>query len=378
MVPGLEVPINPKALAWALRRARVGTESLAKAVGVKPERATAWLDGQARPTYRQAREIAQKLHVSLGQLLVPPPERLELPVPDLRRGSREVDEPSPELVETLYDALRKRDWWREHRGAHRLPFVGSFDWKQADPEDVAQAIRQYIPVESERKQARDWSDFLRRLSEAAENIGILVLRRGIVGYNTRRPLDPKEFSGFAIADPVAPVILINTQDYVARRIFTFAHELAHVWFGESAVDDNLELDTRHRLEALCDSVAAELLVPEEEFRDVWSGNPHDAADRCARHFWVSVWVAARRALDLRLISPDQFRGILDRYYSATRPQNRRSGRGDFHRNVATFNSPTFTKAVVAATLQGELTYKEAASLLGLNLATFVNYLERQT
>src|SRR5690606_11202460 len=145
-----------------------------------------------------------------------------LPVPDLRRGTPEVDEPSPELVETLYDALRKRDWWREHRGEHRLPSVGSFDWKQADPEDAAQAIRHYIPVGVERHQARDGGDFLRRLSEAAENIGVLVLRRGIVGYNARRPLDPTEFSGFAIADPVAPVILINTQDYVARRIFTFA------------------------------------------------------------------------------------------------------------------------------------------------------------
>lgn len=216
MAPRVEVPVNPAALRWAVRRARVGPEALARAAGVTPARAMAWLEGQARPTYKQARQIAERLHVSLGQLLLPPPDRVTLPVADFRRGRREMDEPSPALLETLYDALRKQDWWREvHRG-RRLAFVGRFNWRQAQPAEVAAAIRQVIPVQQEQQRAEDWHEFLNRLSTAAERAGILVLRRGIVGYNTHRPLDPEDFAGFALADPAAPLIFVENSEKAAE------------------------------------------------------------------------------------------------------------------------------------------------------------------
>ena len=378
MAPRVEVPVNPEALQWAVRRARVGAQALARAAGVTPARAMAWLEGQARPTYKQARQIAERLHVSLGQLLLPPPDRVTLPVADFRRGRREMDEPSPELLDTLYDALRKQDWWREvHRG-RRLAFVGSFNWRQARPADVAEAIRQVIPVQWEQRQARDWHDFLNRLSAATERAGILVLRRGIVGYNTHRPLDTGDFAGFALADPAAPLIFVNTQDYVARRNFTFAHELAHIWLGHSGVDDNLELETPLDLETFCDRTAAELLVPEDAFRQIWTntrGDPYEVAQYCTRFFWVSLWMVARRALDLGLIPLATYRDLVERYADVYPIRRTDRGGGDFYRNVEIYNSPTFTQAVIDATMQGELGYDEAASLLGLRLTTFIDYLE---
>lgn len=377
-MPVLEVPINPEALAWALRRARLGPEGLAIAVNAKPETARAWLEGKARPTYRQARTIAQRLRVSFGQLLIPPPEQLELPIPDMRRRAAALGEPSVDLTETIYDALRKRDWWREYRGELSLPFVGSFDWEQSTPEDVAEAIRSHIPAHVLSQEARSWEEFLRKLSERAEEIGILVLRRGIVGNNTHRPLDPEEFSGFSIADPVAPIILINTRDYVARCNFTFAHELAHIWLGRSALDDNPEVETRDRLERFCDRVAAELLVPKGVIVRVWRGDPREAAEEAARRFRVSVWVVARRARDLGLIHHDEYLEVLDGYYKDLVQEDRGADGGNFYRTLPVRNSPTFTKAVVAATLQGELSLKEAAALLNLSIGAFLNYLEKQS
>lgn len=379
MATRLEVPINPATLRWALRRSRLGADSLARAAGVAPERALAWLEGRARPTYKQAQRIANRLHVSLGQLLIPPPERVSAPIHDFRRGPGSREEPSPALLETLYDALRKRDWWREVKGHRRLPFVGSMRWQERTPEEVAAAIRKVIPVERARQQSRDWSDFLGRLAAAAEAAGILVLRRGIMGYNTHQPLDPEEFAGFAIADPVAPMLFINTRDYVARRNFTFAHELAHIWIGQSAIDDNLEVDTRNRMERFCDEVAVALLVPGDEFRRRWrecTGSPHDVAQQCAEFFRVSVWVAARRALELGLATPAWYDEVLRRYAERISRETRGDGGGDFYRNVEVYNSPTFTRTVIDAAHEGELEYGEAASLLGLRLSTFLDLYPR--
>jgi hypothetical protein len=44
----------------------------------------------------------------------------------------------------------------------------------------------------------------------AEMFRVWVMRTGIVGSNTHRPLSVQQFRGVAISDPLAPLIFINT------------------------------------------------------------------------------------------------------------------------------------------------------------------------
>lgn len=211
-----------------------------------------------------------------------------------------VPRPSVDLMDTVRIALQRQEWYLEYQrdhGLEALPFVGRFTIA-ADARLVAADIRAVLAVELEQGQ-RTWEVYFRELMEAAERVGVLVMRSGVVGNNTHRKLDVSEFRGFAISDPLAPVVFINSADAPAARLFTLLHELAHIWVGASGVS-NVAPGNSRREETFCNAVAGEFLVPGEVFcrsgmlvpqnwRFVWPSWPHDstsvASSSCAAH-WI--------------------------------------------------------------------------------------------
>lgn len=196
---------------------------------------------------------------------------------------------------------------------------------------------------------------------------------GVVGSNNRRGLDPQEFRGFALADELAPLVFINGADTKAAQMFTLAHELAHVWLGQSAVSDaEARALPDHEIERWCNAVAAELLIPLEAVRETYDGRAELQGEvgRLARRFKVSTLVVLRRIRDAGGIGHDHYWRAYEEELARLRALPRGSG-GDFYLTLGARVSRRFARALVVSTLEGQTLYRDAFRMLGIKRdATF--------
>lgn len=218
-----------------------------------------------------------------------------------------------------------------------------------------------------------WTEALRRFIGLADDLGLLVMVNGVVGNNNRRRLNPEEFRGFALVDPLAPLVFVNGADTKAAQMFTLAHELAHVWLGQSALSDVAPVSfPSHATEIWCNRVAAELLVPlailREEFRP--EAMLQVELDRLARRFKVSTLVVLRRIHDVGGLTREQLWRAYQEELERLLAISRGSG-GDFYLTQAARVSKRFARALVVSTLEGQTLYRDALRMLGFSkLSTF--------
>lgn len=376
-----EALITPRVLTWARERAQFSHDILAQKIHSKPEKIFSWEAGDSYPTFRQAQLLARALHISFGYLFLSSPPQIELPIPDLRTiGSDQPTELSPDFFAVVNDILRKQHWYKEYlqeEGEAPLPFLGRFN-KQSDALKISQDITKTLGIDdSFRRSSTNWEDFLRELMRKSESVGILVFRSGVVGNNNQRKLSVEEFRGFAIADAFAPVVFLNGNDAKAAQIFTLIHELAHLWIGESGISNSdLGRATNHdaQVERLCNQVAAEVLVPHEIFAHEWLSGVQiiDNINTLVRRFRVSSLVILRRALDLNIITPDEFfPAYREELEQQKQRETRRPGEssGDFFATIGIRSSKRLLGTLVSATLEGRVLHRDAARLLGVKVKT---------
>lgn len=369
--------INPKMLQWARERSRLSVSTAADKAGVKLEQLSRWESGEARPTFVQAQTLARVLHIPFGYLYLPSPPQTSLPVPDLRTvGDRPAASFSVDLQDVLADALRKQDWYRDHlreQGAEPLSFVGRYRIN-ASLMEIARDITVTLKLSlKDRDEAGGWEEFLTLLIKRAEEAGVSVMRSGIVGSNTHRALDMKEFRGFALCDSLAPVVFLNGTDAKAAQIFTLLHELVHIWIGESGIsNESLEREENSGhppVEKFCNAVAAEVLVPSQSLHEQWkpSISLADNAAQLSRVYRVSSVVVARRALDLGLTDVATFRAYYRMQAALWQKQkeDRNSG-GNYYPTLLGRNGRSFSTAVVRSALEHQILLRDAGHLLGIS------------
>ncbi len=376
----LQIALEPGVLRWARERAALSADDLASKMQVKPERVQEW-ERIGNITMAQSKRLAVATYTPHGYLFLSEPPDEDLPIADFRTRKEEpLRRPSPNLLDTVYSMQRRQEWMRDEvirqYEEPPLPFVGAFTITD-DPSNVAEAMRSVLNIaDGWAASVLNWSAALRHLRDKSEDAGILVVFNGVVGNNTHRKLDPEEFQGFALVDEYAPLIFVNNADFKAAQMFTLAHELVHVFIGETGVSHFQDMQpTADVTEQFCDKTAAEFLVPESQLRAFWNRSQwsRDPYSNVARHFKVSSIVAARRALDLELIDRVTFLDFYEEHKNAEwAAVQTAQGGGNFWINQIWRVGPRFASTVFCAAKEGRLTYTDAYSLTDLKGDTFEN------
>jgi Zn-dependent peptidase ImmA (M78 family) len=364
----LRAEVSPSLLRWARDRAGIPFEVLAERFAKLPE----WEDGTSQPTLKQVEALAKATLTPVGYFFLPEPPVETLPLPDFRTvGDEPPTRPSPNLLETVYICQERQSWYREFAltaGVAPCAFVGSVTTR-SDAVAVAESMRQTLGFElAARAACSTWTDALRDFIAQAEAAGVMVMCSGVVLNNNNRKLEPDEFRGFALADVLAPLVFINGADTKAAQMFTLAHELAHLWIGQSGVSDATVRDMPDReIERWCNQVAAELLVPLAALRTDHQRNASLDTEiaRLARRFKVSTLVILRRLRDAGFLSKVAFSDAFDSEMTRLLAREKGSG-GNFYLTQAARTSKRFTRALLASTLEGQTLFRDAMRMLGIS------------
>ena len=365
----MRVNVQPQLLFWARERAGLEVEDLIYRFPSYHR----WESGKVKPTFKQLESFAKTVQVPFGYLFLPEPPDERCPLPDFRTKAGELDRRlSPNLLDAMYLSLGRQGWYYEHAIAEEhdpLSFVGSAALT-SETEKIAAIMRADLEFELEdRRSLPSWTSTLHYLTGRADELGVLVMVSAVVGNNTRRTLDPSEFSGFASSDKLAPLVFVNGAAPSAIQVFSLAHGLTHIWLGRSA----LSLSEPHNLpshdvEAWCNRVAAELLVPSEHLQAELQNEEElrVALPSLVRKFKVSPLVMLRRLRDVGWLTTAGFQDACNAELLRLKAKSRGNRGSNAARTQFARTSKRFTMALVRSTLEGSTTFKSAFQLLDVH------------
>lgn len=370
----VSVDIKSNLLSWARERAGKDLYSLERSF---PKLAD-WESGRVKPTLKQVERFAKATYTPVGYFFLEEPPVEKIPIPDFRTVQNEFTaRPSPNLLDTLYVCQQRQEWYHDYArsmGEEPLSFVGTASIKD-DVVITAAKMRHFIGFDiDERKRMPTWTDALRKFIDQVDSTGIMVMCSGVVMNNNYRHLNPEEFRGFAMTDKLAPLVFINGADTKAAQMFTLAHEIAHIWLGQSAVSDvQASWISNHRVERWCNKVAAEFLVPLDLIKHDFQKDAdlQNELNRLARRFKVSTLVILRRIYDAGGITLDKFQQVYRMELARLISIVAKGGGGNFYLTQAARVSKRFARALIANTLEGQTLHRDAFRMLGFSkLATF--------
>jgi Zn-dependent peptidase ImmA (M78 family) len=266
--------LNPDILRWARVTAGLSLEEAAHAIELKeaygtsgPGRLAALELGKDEPSRPLLLKMAKAYRRSLLVFYLEHPPKAGDRGKDFRTlpgGKEPLYNP---VLDTLIRDIRGRQGiirsLLEDSEVEKLPFIGSAT-VDVPVRSLAERITKQLKFDlnSFRKQAKIEEAFayLRLRTEASR---IFVMLLGNLGsHHTNIPVDT--FRGFALADEIAPLVVINDNDAVSAWSFTTLHEVAHLWLGATGLSGWV---SELKIERYCSDVAAEILLPPRELEE---------------------------------------------------------------------------------------------------------------
>ena len=319
--------LNPDILQWARKTAGLSLEEAAHAIELKeahgtsgPERLAALEAGTEEPSRPLLLRMAKAYRRSLLVFYLEQPPKTGDRGKDFRTlpgGTEPLYNP---VLDTLIRDIRGRQSiiksLLEDSEAEKLRFIGSATLDvpvHTLTERIATQLNFDLNAFREQKTIEDAFGYLRFQTEASR---IFVLLLGNLGsYHTNISVDT--FRGFALADSIAPLAVINDNDAVSAWSFTALHEVAHLWLGATGLSG---WAAGLAIEQYCSDVAAEILLPPkelEEFARIEKPTFDQLAEQVSRFADkrnISRAMVAYRVFRAGSINEKTWRDLRDKFY----------------------------------------------------------------
>ncbi len=302
--------ITPKILTWARESARMPLDIAASKIGKPIETLEEWESGVSQPTINQAEKLAKIYKRPFALFFLPEIPKDFHPLQDFRKS--DSIQLTTASVFIIREIQRKQAWLSdvlEENGEDKLPFIGKYTINDS-PEIVAKDILSILNINpsnyTETSPIKEWVN-------KAELNGIYVSRTSFI--HSRLALDKNEVQGFAIADPYAPFVFVNSKDWAAPQLFTLIHEIAHLWISETGISNEIEFEQTksktHPVEIFSNEVAANILMPKELIFNLDS-NIFDNSKEVfytAKLLGVSSFALLYRAFKLSIIDVNKYKTL---------------------------------------------------------------------
>lgn len=377
--------ITPNVLKWARESARMTEETAASKVSVSSDKLKEWELGTSQPTIRQAKILAKAYKRPFALFFLPEIPRDFFPLQDFRqKGSKTLSTGSIFIIREIQ---QKQAWIKEineENNEDKIPFVGRFSIKD-NPVFVANDILKTLEINpadyKTENPIREWIN-------KAEFNGIFISRTSFI--HSRLKLDREEIQGFAIADPYAPFVFVNSDDWNAPQLFTLVHELAHIWIAETGISNEIEPEIKNKntvnsIELFCNEVAANALIPLEIINNLESDLFQSTKEvfKISKNLGISSFAFLVRALNLNLISLDNYKKLKNKANieykaflkreeekKAKQKANERIGFPSYYLLQLNKNSRLFTQTVLDAFHGGYIEPTQASNLLNVKVNKF--------
>lgn len=270
---------NPEVFRWARESAGLEPADAARAVGITEQSLRAIEEGGKEPSRTMLSKMAKAYRRSLLTFYLPAPPRKGDRGEDFRTVTPEQSVDAEADVDALVRDIRARQRLvravlEEDDDVRTLGFVAS-STMDSGVTPLRTAIERLLGLtRAEYRAELSVETAFNLLRDRVERAGVFVLLIGNLGsHHTTIPVSA--FRGFAIADPIAPFIVINDGDAKAAWSFTLLHELAHLFLGATGVSGGGLPEKK--IERFCNDVASEFLVPASDVEEInISGLPTDS------------------------------------------------------------------------------------------------------
>jgi Zn-dependent peptidase ImmA (M78 family)/transcriptional regulator with XRE-family HTH domain len=377
--------ITPNVLQWARESARMAEETAAAKVSIPVAKLKEWETGKSQPTIRQAQTLAKAYKRPFALFFLPEIPRDFQPLQDFRKTGSKPLSTAPIFI--IREIQQKQAWIsnvNEENNEEKLSFVGKYSIND-DPSIVANDILKTLNLNPASYKSEN---IIREWIDAAESKGIFISRTSFI--HTRLKIDSEEIQGFAIADPYAPFVFINSDDWNAPQLFTLVHELAHIWIAETGISNFIDPELKnggkfHPVELFCNEVAASALIPQNIISNLDSSTFTDSKEifRVAKILGVSSFAFLVRALNLTLISVTNYQRLkhqADQEYKAflireaekkaKQKEKDKPGGPNYFLLQLNRNSRLFTQTVLDAFRSGFIEPTQASNLLNVQVNKF--------